>query len=153
MRRMSMPDTGCNKAFGRVTGLWLVSATMKGTILAVLISFAAMGLAYRFARIRVLHMTTMVMVMVFDIAFPVYLYTANDWYKRLIEKEQIFSFSIWMHFMLIIVLYALYVIQAQAGRKLWAGDNEIRQEHKLQGRGIMVARAMVFITGALLIIQ
>ncbi len=126
---------------------------MKGTILAVLVSFIAMGAAYRFARIRSLHITSMIMVMVFDIAFPIYLYLANDWYKRLIEKEQIFSFSIWMHFMLIIVLYTLYVIQIQAGRKLWAGDKNIRQEHKLQGRGIMTARLMVFITGALLIIQ
>jgi len=126
---------------------------MKGTILAVIVSFVAMGLAYRFARIRILHIVAMIMVMAFDILFPLYLYLANDWYKRLIEKEQIFSFSIWMHFMLIIVLYTLYVIQAQAGRKLWAGGNEIRQEHKLQGRGIMVARLMVFITGVLLIIQ
>ncbi|GMQ99294.1 MAG: hypothetical protein BMS9Abin18_0111 [Zetaproteobacteria bacterium] len=126
---------------------------MKGTILAVLISFVVMGAAYRFARVRLLHITTMTLVMVFDITFPIYLYLANDWYKRLIEKEQIFSFSIWMHFMLIIVLYTLYVVQIQAGRKLWAGDKDIRQEHKLQGRGIMIARLMVFTTGVLLIIQ
>jgi len=126
---------------------------LKGTLLAVIISFIAMGVAYRYARIRSLHVTVMLLVVTFDIVFPVYLYLVNDWYKQMIQEEQIFTFSPWMHFMLIIVLYALYVIQIQAGRRLLADHKEARQPHKQQGQGIMLARLLVFATGALLLVR
>ena len=127
---------------------------MKGTVIAVFISFGVMALAYRYARMHVLHIGLMAMVMLFDVVFPVYLYIANDWPTRLIDKGEIFSFSIWMHVMLIIVLYALYVIQVQAGRRLLGeGKRSARKEHRQQAIGILAARMLVFVTGALLIAQ
>jgi len=120
----------------------------------VLISFGVMAVAYRYARIHVLHIGLMAMVMVFDVVFPVYLYIANDWPTRLIDKGEIFSFSIWMHVMLIIILYALYAIQVQAGRRLLdEGKRGARKEHRQQAIGILAARMLVFVTGALLIAQ
>ncbi len=126
---------------------------MKGTIIAVLLSFGVMGAAYRYARAHMLHIVLMAMVMAFDVIFPVYLYIANNWPKRLIDQGEIFSFSIWMHVMLIIVLYSLYVIQIQAGRRLLCAGEDVRKEHRQQAIGILAARMLVFVTGALLIAQ
>ena len=126
---------------------------MKGTVIAVLVSFGVMGVAYRHARAHMLHIGLMAVVMVFDVVFPVYLYVANDWPKRLIEKGEIFSFSIWMHVMLIIALYSLYVIQIQAGKRLLHAGKDARKEHRQQAIGILAARMLVFVTGALLIAQ
>ena len=112
--------------------------------------------AWRYSRMRALHASLMGLVMAFDVLFPLYLYLVNDWYRRLIVKEEIFSFSIWMHFMLIVVLYMLYVFQIQAGLGLWRGVGnpvDVRKTHHQQARGILVARLMVFITGVLLIVQ
>lgn len=126
---------------------------MKGTILAVIATFAMMAAAYRFSRLRRLHVGIMAFVMVFDVLFPIYLYAVNDWYKQLIQEGQIFSFSPWMHFMLIIVLYALYFMQIQAGVRLLRGEESIRTVHRQQGRGIILARLLAFVTGAMLIVR
>ncbi|MDQ6981448.1 MAG: hypothetical protein Q9M08_00370, partial [Mariprofundus sp.] len=74
-----------------------------------------------------------------------------DWVKRLIDDGELLSFAIWAHVFLILTLYALYVLQVQAGRQLLSGDREARPEHRLQSRGIIVVRLFVFLSGALLI--
>jgi hypothetical protein len=126
---------------------------MKGTVLAVLVTFAAMWVAWRFSRHRWLHATLMGGMMLFDVVFPFYLYFVNDWYKRLIEQEQIFSFSVWMHVGIMVVLYTLYVVQVQAGLAIWRGDGEARGGHRLQAKGILAARVMALLTGVLLMVQ
>ncbi len=126
---------------------------MKGTVLAVLVTMVAMWVAWRFSRRRWLHATLMGGMMVFDVVFPFYLYQANDWYKRLIVQEQIFSFSVWMHVAILVVLYTLYVVQVQAGLAIWRGDGEARDGHRLQAKGILAARLMALLTGVLLMVQ
>ena len=125
---------------------------MKGTILAVLLTFAGMWLAWRFSRHRWLHVSLMGGMVVFDVIFPFYLYFANDWYKRLIEQEQIFDFSVWMHVGILTVLYTLYVVQIQEGIRLWRGQGDRRSHHQ-QANGILAARILAFLTGLLLMVQ
>lgn len=97
-----------------------------------------------------LHVAGMTSVMTFDLLFPVWLYLTRDWYGRLIEHGEILSFLVWMHFMLFITLYVLYAVQVRAGLKLLAGNEAVRQDHRLQGKGILFVRLLVFATGAML---
>lgn len=121
------------------------------TILVALATYVLMLLAYYLARYRRLHIATMVGVMIFDLLMPFYLYMNRDWYHRLIEREEIFSFLIWMHFGLVITLYVLYVLQIQAGRKLLKGKPGARAEHRGQAKAILFVRGLVLATAALLI--
>ena len=106
---------------------------------------------YFLHRFRRIHITVMTSIMLTDFFFPVYLYLTHDWVKRLIGHEEIFSFLIWMHFILLITLYILYIFQIQAGRKILHGDAQARADHKGQAKGILIAKALVIITGALLV--
>ena len=96
-------------------------------------------------------MPLMAAIIVSDLFFPVYLFLTRNWYRRLIDHAEIFSFLIWMHFILLITLYILYVFQIQAGRKILLGDEQARADHKGQAKGILIAKALVIITGALLV--
>ena len=89
--------------------------------------------------------------MAFDVFFPIWLYATHDWVKRLIDDGEMLSFAIWTHVFLILTLYALYVLQIQAGRQLLAGQRDARPNHRVQSRGIIIVRLFVFISGALLI--
>lgn len=109
-----------------------------------------MLVAFYFHRIRVFHVSTMVGIMVFDVLFPFYLYMNRDWPKRLFEEGDILSFLLWTHFGLLISLFVLYVIQALAGRKLLKGEQDARSEHKNVAIGILLVRALVIFSGALL---
>jgi len=124
---------------------------MKITILLVLCSFLVMGLAYYLRKSPRWHIPLMTSVMVFDALFPVFLYLTHDWKKRLIDDGELFSFLIWTHLFLILTLYSLYVLQALAGRQLRRGDEDGREGHRVQSRGIIAVRICVFLTGALLI--
>jgi len=124
---------------------------MPLSVVIVLISFAVLALAWLVQKNHVMHIALMSCVMVFDVLFPVWLYLTHDWVKRLIDDGEMLSFAIWAHVFLILTLYALYVLQIQAGRQLLAGQRGVRANHQVQSRGIVIVRLFVFLSGALLI--
>lgn len=103
---------------------------------------------------RVFHISVMVSIVVFDVLLlPIYFILERNWYDRMILHEDILSFGVWMHFMLILSLYVLYAFQILSARRLWKGPDpwQARVEHRSQGKGILIVRALVIITGAMLI--
>jgi hypothetical protein len=58
---------------------------------------------------------------------------------------------VWTHFGLLITLFVLYGLQATAGRRLLGGDEEARAEHKSVAKGLLLTRALVIMSGALLV--
>lgn len=106
--------------------------------------------AFYLNRFRFIHVPAMVSVMLFDLAMPFYLYMHRDWEERLINGGEILSFLIWMHIGLLITLYGLYVVQIKTGFGLASRQQAVRLGHRAQGVGILVVRALVVITGALL---
>ncbi len=124
---------------------------IAGTVLFVAATHGLLILAFFLARYRYFHIPVMLGIMLTDLGFPVYLYLTHDWWKRLIEHGEIFSFLLWMHFILIITLYMFYGLQIGAARRLLQGDAEGRADHRRQGLGIIVLRTLVFVTGALLV--
>jgi len=115
-----------------------------------LATYALMLLAAYYARYRALHMPLMAAIIACDLFFPVYLYLTRNWYHRLIEHAEIFSFLLWMHFILVITLYMLYAVQVQSARGLLRGTEGARGAHRSQAIGILITRALVILTGALL---
>jgi len=124
---------------------------LAGTVIYAALSYLLMVAVFFLARIRALHMTVMASIMVSDLFFPVYLYMTREWERRLFDEEEIFSFLIWMHVILIITLYLLYFLQIQTARGMLKGKVESRPEHHNQARGILIVRALVIVTGALLV--
>lgn len=98
-----------------------------------------------------LHAALMGLIILGDLGMPFYLYATRDWYRRLIEGGELFGFLIWMHLALVFVLYGLYYQQVRTGRRLAAGEAGERGAHRAQARAILVTRALVFLTGALLV--
>lgn len=123
---------------------------MPGTVMFALATYALMLLAAYYARYRALHMPLMAAIIVSDLFFPVYLYLTRNWYRRLIEHAEIFSFLLWMHFILVITLYMLYAVQVKSARALLRGTDGARGAHRSQAIGILITRALVILTGALL---
>ncbi len=125
---------------------------LAGTVLYVVATYALMVAAFYFSRLRKFHVPVMVFIMTSDFLFPIYLVMTRDWYTRLFVDEDILTFGVWVHFMLLIALFVLYFVQIMAGHRLLKGedDQRIRQEHRAQGLGILLVRAFVIITGALL---
>jgi len=123
---------------------------IPGTVLFATTTFLIMLAAFFLARERRVHVPVMISIMVIDLFFPFYLYMTRDWYKKLIEHGEIFSFLVWMHFLLVITLYVLYVVQIQTARRLLVGDGAVRKDHRVQGIGILITRGLVIVTGALL---
>lgn len=123
---------------------------IPGTVLFATTTFVIMLVTFFLARVRRVHVPVMITIMVVDLFFPVYLYLTRDWHKKLIEHGEIFSFLMWMHFILVITLYVLYVVQIQTARRLLGGDDTMRKDHRAQGIGILIARGLVIFTGALL---
>lgn len=121
------------------------------TVLFVAATYALMCLAYVLPQWRLFHRSVMLSVMAIDLLFPFYLYFNRDWWRRLIEQQEILSFMIWMHLILVITLYILYFFQLQAARQLLRGDQSVRNEHRSQGLGIIITRGLVLVTGALLV--
>lgn len=124
---------------------------LADTVIAGIISYAVMLAAVYWHRVRRFHVPVMISVMVFDLLMPFYLYANRDWKTRLIDDGDILSFLVWTHFGLLIALFVLYFIQVFAGRKLLAGDNSARMEHKNVAKGILLVRALVILSGALLV--
>ena len=126
---------------------------MAGPFYLATLTFLLMLVGIYWHRIRRFHTVVMSSVIAFDIGMPFYLVLTRDWNKRLLIDGDILSFGVWMHFGLIITLFVLYAIQIHAGLKLLktTHDSEnVRHEHRLQAKGILLARALVIITGAML---
>ncbi|MEK6749374.1 MAG: hypothetical protein AABY83_09230 [Pseudomonadota bacterium] len=126
---------------------------INAPVIAGLLTYLLMLLAYSRPHRRYLHAPLMIGVMLFDLAMPFYLYTHRDWKTRLIDHEDILSFLVWMHIGLLVSLFFLYAMQIPAGRKLWRGDEQARPTHAAQAKGILIMRGLVLITGALLVEQ
>jgi len=130
---------------------------MATSIILVLSSFVVLIAAWFWRKQRRFHISAMACVMAFDVMFPFYLYLTHDWGKRLIDDGEIFSFLIWSHLMLVMVLYALYVLQVLAGRsmlkhRVGAQHDHHRGEHQKQFLGIVTVRLLVFASGWLLLV-
>lgn len=120
------------------------------TVIAGILTYLLMVLAFYLHRIRGFHVPAMIFIMLFDLLVPLYLYMTRDWKTRLIDDGDIFSFAVWMHFSLLIALFVLYAIQILAGLQLLRGEQSSRAEHKNIAKGILVVRALVILSGALL---
>jgi len=114
------------------------------------LSYLLMLSAYRFHRPRAWHASVMVFCMLYDICVPFYLFFARNWPHRLIEQGGIFNFLVWMHVGLDILLFTLYFFQIREGLRLWRGDREARDIHAQQARVILGVRALVILSGGLL---
>ncbi len=123
---------------------------LAGTVIAGVASYLVMLVAMRLHHIRSLHISVMLGIVLFDLTMPFYLYSTRDWKTRLINDGDILSFGVWTHFGLIIALFVLYALQILAGRRLAQGDEAVRDEHKALSRGVLLVRALVIISGALL---
>ncbi|MBL1433402.1 MAG: hypothetical protein COB94_008185 [Gammaproteobacteria bacterium] len=123
----------------------------SGPVLVSIATYVLMLLAYRYRSKLWFHIPVMSAIIVYDICMPFYLYSTRDWYRRLIEQEEIFSMMIWTHIMLLITLYVLYALQIIAGRQLLKGGNEGREDHAAQGKGILIARALVILSAMMLV--
>ncbi len=121
------------------------------TLIFMTATWVLMLVAFFLHRVRGFHLAVMGSVILIDVFFPLYLVLTRDWWKRLFLDGEILTFLLWMHLMLIITLYVLYVVQVQAGRRLLRGDDAIRGEHRGQGIAILVTRALVILTGGLLV--
>ncbi len=124
---------------------------LSGSLIFVAGTYLLMVLAFFWAKKRIIHVPVMASIMLLDILFPVYLIMTKDFYKRLIEQEEIFSFMIWTHFILVLVLYALYILQILTIKKMINGDQQARIEHRSQGKGILIARGLMILSAAMLI--
>ena len=124
---------------------------MPTSVILVLISFVVMAVAISMRKNHTVHISLMGTVMIFDVLFPVWLYLTHDWKQRLIDHGELLSFAVWAHLFLIMTLYSLYVLQIQVGKQLLAKQKDARQNHRVQSRGIILARVFVFLSGALLI--
>lgn len=121
------------------------------TVWAALLTYAVMLVAFRYAKQRVFHVLGMTSIILFDLGMPVYLYLYKDWYRRLIVESELTSFLVWIHFMMLVMMYALYVMQVKTALRLLRCDNSVRIDHRAQGRAVLLVRALVIFTGALLV--
>lgn len=121
------------------------------TVIYAVVSWFLMLGAFFLYRYRRIHLSVMITVIVLDFLFPFYLYATRDWVRRLFDEGEILSFLLWTHLLLVFTLYALYVVQIQAGSKLLRGADGARADHRAQGIGILVTRGLVVVTGALLV--
>jgi len=121
------------------------------SVIATSVSFVVLLFAFYNHKRRVLHVSLMVSVMVFDLLFPIYLYMTRDWKTRLFDHGDILSFGVWTHIGLLVSLMVLFVLQVAAGLKLLKNDNSQRQEHANLAKGILLTYGLVLLSGVLLI--
>jgi len=88
--------------------------------------------------------------MCYDIGVPFFLYYSRNWPHRLIEQGGIFNYLVWMHVVLDILLFTLYVLQIREGVRLWRGGETSREMHAQQAKVIMAVRLLVVVSGGLL---
>lgn len=123
------------------------------TILAVVLTYVIMVFGYRHSTSRRLHMTIMIGVMSFDALLPFYFIARREWYLRFIAHEDILTFGVWMHFMLVLILYVLYAFQIYAARRILNNHDDggvSRRDHRAQGTAILWVRAFVILSGIML---
>lgn len=113
-------------------------------------SYLLMLAAYYLPRHRYFHIPVMISCILFDIGMPIYLYTHRHWWHRLIDHREIMSSLVWMHFGLLVTMYALYATQINTALKILKGDREARAAHHVQGKGLLIARGLMIISGAIL---
>lgn len=126
---------------------------MEGPFYLASLTFLLMLVAIYWHRAHRFHIPVMFAVILFDIGMPIYLMMTRDWGKRLLTDGDIMSFGVWMHFGVIISLFVLYAIQVSAGLKLLktgTDTDDSRREHRMLAKGILLARALVITTGAML---
>ena len=122
-----------------------------GTVWAALVTYALMLTAFRYANQRKFHVLVMISVILFDLGMPIYLYLNKDWYRRLIVESELTSFLVWIHVMMLVMMYALYVMQVKTALRMLRCDNSVRIDHRAQGKAVLLVRALVIFTGALLV--
>jgi len=120
------------------------------TSLAAIFSYLLMLAAYFQPRRRFFHIPVMIAIMVFDVSVPIYLYLHRNWWHRLIEQQEIFSSLVWMHFILLIAMYALDAVQIHTARKILKGDLTARDDHHALGKALLIVRGLVVLSGAIL---
>ena len=121
------------------------------TVIAATITYFIMLAGYFWHRHHKIHIPIMISIMIFDLSMPFYLYANRDWKTRLIDDGDILSFLVWTHFGLLIALFVLYALQIMAGRQLLKGNQSARQEHRDIAKGVLLVRALVIASGALLV--
>lgn len=122
-----------------------------GTVIAATVIYLLMLAAFFSARQRRFHVPVMIGAMVFDFIMPFYLYLTKDWYRRLVTEGELTSFLLWTHLLLVLTLYMLYVMQIQSARCILCGELNLRTDHRAQGKAVLLVRAFVILTGALLV--
>ncbi len=118
--------------------------------IAAVISYLLMLVAYFQHKHRLFHMITMASSIVFDVSMPIFLVTHRHWWHRLVEQGDMFSFLVWMHFGLLITLYALEGVQILTARQILKGNVAARSAHRQQGRALLMVRGLVIFTGGIL---
>jgi len=106
--------------------------------------------AYWRPRPHVWHVSVMGVCMAYDLCIPFYLYGARNWPHILIDKGEILDYLVWFHVVLDILLFVLYVMQINAGIRLWKGFRESRELHAQQAKLILVVRMLAIISGGML---
>ena len=122
-----------------------------GTVIAATAIYLLMLAAFFLPRQRRFHIPVMIVAMVFDFCMPFYLYLTKDWYRRLITEGELTSFLLWTHLLLVLTLYMLYVMQIQSARRILRGELNVRTDHHAQGKAVLLVRALVIMTGALMV--
>jgi hypothetical protein len=117
--------------------------------LAALSTWFLMLVAYGLHRQRWFHVAVMVGCILFDLAMPFFLYSHRDWYRRMIVQEDITSFLAWMHFGLLVALYALEWAQVYTAVKMLRGQS-LHSVHRGQGKALLLVRGLVIVTGGIL---
>ncbi|MDQ6964956.1 MAG: hypothetical protein Q9M13_08575 [Mariprofundales bacterium] len=125
---------------------------MATSILLVLGSFMVMAVAWWQRHRPALHAPLMAAVVLFDLLFPVWLYSVHDWKRQLIDEGDILSFAVWTHWGLMIMLLVLYYLQISLGLAVWRGDRSRLREHRSQAVGILLVRTTVFLSGVALMV-
>jgi hypothetical protein len=122
------------------------------TVWVALATYGLMPVAFRYAKQhRTLHALTMIAVMLFDLGMPVYLYLHKSWYRRLIVEGELTSILVWIHLMMIVMMYGLYVMQIKTALRLLRQDDSVRVDHRAQAKAVLWVRALVILTGSLLV--
>jgi len=121
------------------------------TVIVATLTYPVMLFGYYMRERKKIHIPIMVSIMIFDVLTPFYLYSTRDWKVRLIDDGDILSFMVWTHFGLLITLFVLYALQIAAGRQLLKGNAAARPEHRNIAKGLLLVRALVIASGALLV--
>ncbi len=119
-------------------------------LIASILTWLLMLAAYLYHRPRIVHVAVMVLCICYDIAVPFILYFTRNWPHRLIEQGGIFNYLVWMHVVLDILLFTLYVMQIREGVRLWQGGEGARATHRQQAKVIMAVRLLALVSGGLL---